>query len=202
MSIPRFVAAALLSFSLASPLVADDLTEEEKTAGFVPMFNGKDFTGWRFTGDVPAEKATNWSVADGVIRLSGGGSPHLATEKEYADFEMRFEWRATRPSYNSGFFVRSGKNLGSNQLNLAKGSEGAFIGGKADGAKAVGDLQKPSGEWNEWRVVAVKDKLTFTCNGKPAWEAKNVKPEKGYIGLQAEGAPLEFRNLRIREIKE
>ena len=186
---------------LGSALAAGELSKVEQDAGFVSMFNGTDFTGWRFTGDVAPADATNWKVADGVIQLSGGGKPHLATEKEYADFEMRFQWRALKEKYNGGFFIRSGKNLGANQLNLAKGSEGAFIGGKVEGAKGVGDLQKPAGEWNEWQVVVQADKVTFSCNGKPAWSATGLKPEKGFIGLQAEGAPLEFRNLRIREIK-
>lgn len=197
-----FLAVVVVGLSsIASPARAEDLSDDEKNAGFVSMFNGRDFSGWRFTGDVPADKATNWKVADGLIQLSGGGSPHLATEKEYADFEMRFEWRAVQANYNSGFFIRSGKELGTNQLNLAKGSEGAFIGGKIDGGKPVGDLQKPAGEWNEWRVVVQGDKVAFSCNGKPAWEGTGLKPEKGFIGLQAEGAPLEFRKLRIREIK-
>jgi hypothetical protein len=191
--------AASLCLSLSS--LADELSDEERGAGFVSMFNGKDFTGWRFTGDKAADAVTNWKVADGVIQLSGGGNPHLATETEYANFEMRFEWRALKPNYNSGFFIRSGRNLGSNQLNLAKGGEGAFIGGKVTGAKAVDNLQKPSGEWNEWRVLVEGDKVTFTCNGQPAWEATGLKPDKGFIGLQAEGAPMEFRRLRIREIK-
>lgn len=194
---------SLLAVSLCGgwPARADELSDEERGAGFVSMFNGKDFTGWHFTGDQPADKVTNWKVADGVIQLSGGSSPHLATDAEYANFEMRFEWRGLKPNYNSGYFIRSGKNLGSNQLNLAKGGEGAFIGGKVTGAKGVGDLQKPSGEWNEWRVLVEADKVTFTCNGKPAWEATGLKPDKGFIGLQAEGAPMEFRRLRIREIK-
>lgn len=163
------------------------------------MFNGKDFTGWRFTGDVT--NPANWKVTDGVIQVTGGGNPHLATEREYSDFEMKFEWRGLAEKYNSGFFIRSGRNLGSNQLNLAKGSEGAFIGGKLEGAKAVGNLQKPPREWNEWRVLVQGDKVSFWCNGQLAWEGTGLKPEKGYIGLQAEGAALEFRNLQIREIK-
>jgi hypothetical protein len=69
------------------------------------------------------------------------------------------------------------------------------------GAKAVPDLQSPAGEWNEWRVLVVGDKVTFWCNGKLAWEATGLAPKEGHIGLQAEGAPLEFRNLRIREIE-
>lgn len=185
---------------VAAKALAADLSEEEKQAGFVSMLSGKDFSGWRFTGD--AESPENWKVADGVIQVTGGGKPHLVTEREYADFEMRFEWRALREKYNSGFFVRSKKNAGANQINLAKGGEGRFINGKVQGAKAVPELQKPPGEWNEWRVLAKGDKLTFWCNGKLAWEATGFKPAQGTIGLQAEGAPLEFRNLRIREIKK
>ncbi len=183
---------------IAAPLLADD------EAGFQPLFNGKDFTGWRFSGgkDEDAREAPNWKVKDGVILVTGGGSPHLATDKEYADFELRLEWRALRDKYNSGLFIRSGRKVGANQINLAKGAEGGFIGGKVKGAKTVPDLQKPAGEWNDWRVRVRGDKVTFWCNGKLAWEATGLKPDKGYIGLQAEGAPVEFRNLRIREIKD
>lgn len=183
---------------IAAPLLADD------EAGFQPLFNGKDFTGWRFSGgkDEDAREAPNWKVKDGVILVTGGGSPHLATDKEYADFELQLEWRALRDKYNSGLFIRSGRKVGANQINLAKGAEGGFIGGKVKGAKTVPDLQKPAGEWNDWRVRVRGDKVTFWCNGKLAWEATGLKQDKGYIGLQAEGAPIEFRNLRIREIKD
>jgi hypothetical protein len=180
---------------------ADELNDDEKQADFISMFNGQDFTGWRFTEAEEPTQPKNWSIAEGVIKLSGGGSPHLATEREYADFEMRFQWRALRDKYNGGFFIRSGKNLGQNQLNLAHGGEGNVIGGKVVGAKAVPDLQNPAGQWNEWRVLVVGDKVTFWCNDKLAWEGTGLSPVKGYIGLQAEGAALEFRNLRIRDVK-
>lgn len=49
------------------------------------------------------------------------------------------------------------------------------------------------------RVVG--DKLTLTCSGKLAWEATGFKPASGWIGLQAEEAAMEFRNLRLRELK-
>jgi hypothetical protein len=198
MSCHRLLTLAVLLFASISSFAAD----KEKEDGFTSLFNGKDFTGWRFSGgkDDDAREAENWKVKDGVILVTGGSAPHLATVKEYADFELRLEWRALRDKYNSGLFIRSGRKVNANQINLAKGSEGAFIGGKATGAKKVPDLQKPAGEWNEWRVLAQGDKLTFWCNGKLAWEATGLKPAKGYIGLQAEGAPIEFRHLRIREL--
>lgn len=116
---------------------ADDLSKEERDAGFVAMFNGKDFTGWRFEGkeSPPKELPDNWKVEEGVIKLSGGGKPHLGSAKSYRDFEMKFEWRAVKENYNSGFFIRSGEKVGANQINLAKAHEGAFIGGKINGAK-------------------------------------------------------------------
>ena len=147
------------------------LSKADKDAGFVSMFNGKDFTGWRFESQEspPKELPDNWSVADGLIKLSGGGKPNLGSAKAYADFEMKFEWRAVKDKYNSGFFIRSGEKVGANQLNLAKGSEGAFINGKLTGAMPVPKLQKPAGEWNEWRVLVVGEKVKFWCNGELAW---------------------------------
>jgi hypothetical protein len=190
----------LSAFVAASATAADGLSDEEKAAGFAALFNGTDLTGWRFTGSEES-LPENWKVEEGVIKVTGGGNPHLATTGKYGDFELRLEWRGMKNKYNSGLFVRSKPDLGSNQLNLARGSEGAFINGKVEGAKPVGDLQKPPGEWNEWRIIAAGDKLTFYCNGQLAWEATGLAPAEGHIGLQAEGAPMEFRNIRLRKLK-
>ncbi len=184
-----------------SPAQAPKLSDEEARAGFVSMFNGQDFSGWQFGGGygLPEKLPPNWKVEDGLIKLAGGGAPHLGSQWDYEDFDVRFEWRALKERYNSGFYIRSGRKVGANQINLARKAAGNLMGG-AKGGKAVPELQKPVGEWNEWRVLAVGDKVTFWCNGKQAWEVTGFKTPKGYIGLQAEGAPMEFRNLRIKEI--
>lgn len=197
----RSIYTVLVASLVTVSAQAEELSDDEQKAGFESMFNGRNFDGWMFTGVKDPATVTNWNVEDRVIKLSGGGRPHLATKAQYADFEMRFEWRAMRDKYNSGFFIRSTDKLGPNQINLASGSEGTFIRGKLAGSKSAGDLQKKPGEWNEWRLLAVGDKATLWCNDQLAWEGTGLKPAKGHIGLQAEGAPLEFRNLRIREIK-
>ncbi len=195
-------APLLVALLTATFLLLPTATRAAEDAGFKPLFNGKDFTGWRFSAQKEGDPwPENWKVKDGMIFLTGGGKPHLVTVAEYADYEVRFEWRALKEKYNSGFYIRCKADAGDNQINLAKGGEGGFVGGKIDGAKTVPELQKPAGEWNAWRVLVQGDKVSFWCNGKLAWEATGLKPAKGHIGLQAEGAPIEFRKLEIREIK-
>ena len=171
-------------------------------AGFEPLFNGRDFTGWRFSLQKSSDPwPENWKIKDGVIYLTGGARPHLVTTRDFGDFEVRFEWRALKDKFNSGFYIRCKPDAGNNQIRVDKTYEGAFLGGKIDGAKAVPAMQKAVGEWNEWRVLVQGTKVTLWCNGKLAWEATGLTPERGHIGLQAEGWPLEFRNLQVRELK-
>jgi len=180
---------------------AQALSDDEAKDGFVSLFNGKDFTGWRFGETVPtaATLPPNWKVEDGVIKLSGGNTPHLASQGEFGDFDVRFQWRAMREKYNSGFFIRSGREVKANQINLSQSAVGKLMSG-AQGGDAVPALQKPVGEWNDWRVLAAGDHVTFWCNGQKAWEVSGFTDRRGYLGLQAEGAPMEFRSIRIKAL--
>jgi hypothetical protein len=203
----RFALLLLALPAFAQPAAAQKLTDEEVKEGFVSLFNGKDWSGWQFGGGygLPDKVPANWSIGDGLIKLSGGGAPHLGTQWDYDDFEFRLEWRALKPKgkakYNSGVYIRSGRKVNANQLNLAEGGEGGPVGLKAKGAKAVPNLQKPAGEWNEWKVRVIGDKITLWCNGELGFEATEFATLKpGYLGLQAEGAAMEFRNLRVKEI--
>ena len=71
-------------------------------AGFVPLFNGKDLTGWKATG-----KMDVWAAEDGVIVVcKGGGGGWLLTEKEYGDFEFRCEYRWGRRAATAASALR------------------------------------------------------------------------------------------------
>jgi len=69
--------------------------EAQEQEGFVPLFDGKTFHGWRY---LPAFEG-HWVVRDGVIHCDGkvpvkrGEERNLWTEKEYADFVLVVEWR-------------------------------------------------------------------------------------------------------------
>jgi hypothetical protein len=61
--------------------------------GFVPLFNGRDFTGWK----VPDGDNGHWKVINGVIdydaRSEASGDKNLWTQKAYRDFVLKIDWR-------------------------------------------------------------------------------------------------------------
>jgi hypothetical protein len=166
------------------------VSEEEKKLGFELLFDGKSFDGWK-TSD---KTATSWKIEDRMLVLLGG-SANLYTKEEFDDFVLRFEWRAKKKGYNSGLFLR-----GENQINLAQKDVGRFM--KSSKSKPVPELHKEPGEWNEWEVSCIGPKVTLKVNGKLAWEIDDFKPPRGPIGLQAEGQPIDFRNLRIKTVRK
>ena len=85
---------------LLAAVFASSLRAEDKAAkppeGFTDLFNGKDLTGWKPTG-----KADVWTAEGGHIVCKGGGGGWLLTEKEFADFEFRCEYKWAKEGGNS-----------------------------------------------------------------------------------------------------
>lgn len=63
------------------------------------------------------------------------------------------------------------------------------------------EVERPHGEWNLLEVIAEGDRVTFKANGKVVNEGTAVKPSRGRILFQSEGAELFFRNLDLRLLK-
>jgi hypothetical protein len=83
--------AALMSCASGAPAAQDP--------GFVPLFNGKDFAGWK----LPEGDNGHWKVVNGVIDYDAmseaKGEKHLFTEKEYGDFVFKVDWRLKEAPY-------------------------------------------------------------------------------------------------------
>jgi hypothetical protein len=84
----------ILTASLLLPLSVLHAAEEPNTADdFVSLFNGKDFTGWRFSDKsaMPKQSPTAWKIENGVIIGSGDKRAILASQWEYEAFELEFD---------------------------------------------------------------------------------------------------------------
>ena len=61
-------------------------------------------------------------------------------------------------------------------------------------------LTRAAGEWNHYYIRAINGEVRLWVNGEEVNGGHDCQPAEGYLALEAEGAPVEFRNLRIREL--
>jgi hypothetical protein len=218
----HWTAALLFALILAGPLTAD----ESKDDGFVPMFNGKDLTGWVNVNCAPG----TFFVKDGEIITTGKPTGYLRTEKQYENFIADFEWMHVNKKEvgNSGFFVWADPlpaigtpyTRGIEVQVLVNLEKAGYYTSQGDlfsihGATCKPDRPHPQGwmrclpsenrckgggEWNHYIVTANNGTIKLNVNGKVVSGLSECKPRKGYLALESEGAECHFRNLRIKEL--
>jgi len=158
--------------------------------GFVPLFNGKDLTGWKGLAVDPKQRAgmseeelaaaqeeadervrTHWHVSDGVLEEDGKGG-NLCTTKDYADFEMLVDWKI-RPQGDSGIYLR-----GTPQVQIwdttyeplwkygADKGSGALWNNEHHVRFPLVNADNAIGEWNTFYIKMVGDKVTVKLNGQ------------------------------------
>ena len=181
------------------------------------LFNGSDLSGWEWvvnpeSADMDSEVC---SVVDGNIRIAGNPYGYLRTSEKYGDVKLHAEWRWVGEGTNSGLFIRVQDGEGfwpeaiECQLKAGKAGDLVMLGGsriqevESVGmfpVKArIGDYEKPVGEWNVAEVVCEGNRLTIYINGELQNECTCFTTE-GYIALQSEGGPIEFRNIYIEKL--
>jgi HEAT repeat protein len=198
------------------------LTEAEADEGFVPLFNGRDLDGW--TGDTKG-----YAAEDGKIVIHPElGSGNLYTEKEYADFTLRFEFKLT-PAANNGLGVRAPLEgdaaYAGMEIQILEDGSPVYWGlrpyqyhGSIYGVvPARRGFLRPPGEWNAEEVTVRGRQVTVAVNGMTVVDANldqasaggtidhnehpGLERAAGHIGFLGHGAIVEFRNIRLKEIR-
>jgi len=62
------------------------------------------------------------------------------------------------------------------------------------------NLSKGSPEWNHYYVRAINGEVRLWVNGEEVSGGSGANPSTGYLALESEGSPIEFKNVRIREL--
>jgi hypothetical protein len=180
--------------------------------GFVSLFNGNNLDGWVIEeGDV-----NSFVVRSGMIYASGDVNypTWLRSEKQFENFDLRFEFRRVGWC-NSGVFFHAplhGRNSKVGFEFQIDQKVGEPLSIKTCGAifgvvPPLANPLKPSGEWNSGRIVMdwpslqcwMNDELVQDLNVEENEELK-YRLRYGYVGLQALGYNVWFRNIRIREL--
>jgi hypothetical protein len=61
-------------------------------------------------------------------------------------------------------------------------------------------LSRGAGEWNHYYVRAINGEVRLWVNGEEVSGGSGAEPRSGYLCLESEGSPIEFKNIRIREL--
>ncbi len=199
--------AALAALWRTHPRHAQDDADD---AGFEPLFNGQDLTGWVHVG---ATKGA-WSVVDGVLVCNGQGRGWIRPAGVYEDFTLRLEYKIERGS-NGGVFLRTSEQgrpaFAGMEIQIIDHPDHT-TGVKAtaaiyDSVAPSRNMSRPVGEWNSLeitcrgrRVAAAHNGVIVVIANLDAYPELRQRLPRGYIGLQNHGTPVAFRNLCIKAL--
>jgi hypothetical protein len=190
--------------------------------GFKDLFNGKSLDGWTLVGG----KGKGYLVENGVLVCPEDGGGNLLTEKDFADFVLRFEFKLT-PGGNNGVGIRAplAGDIAYSGMEIQildhdhpkyKGLQPWQRHGSVyNVVPAKAEALKPAGEWNQEEIVADGKKIKVTLNGVEITDADlgtvtdpavikkhpGILRTTGRIGFLGHGTRVEFRNIRVRELK-
>jgi hypothetical protein len=169
---------------------------------FVPIFNGKDLTGWE---PLPGGTA-KWSVEDGAIVGRDGRGMLFSKRGDYADFHVRAEVKVIVGG-NSGLFFRmpfSNVTKSGYEAQIEAGNDSYPTGSIYGIVAAPKELASP-GEWFTLEVIARGAHLRVLVNGKQAVNHNESEPRalRGYFALQQQvpNREIRFRKIEVRELK-
>jgi hypothetical protein len=210
---------SLLIFGFGSA-VAQKVVKEK---GFVSLFNGENLDGW--VGNKSSYRAENGMI---IIDPKGKGGGNLYTEKEYGDFNLRFEFQLT-PGANNGLGIHTplegdaayvGKELQILDNTASKYDDlevYQFHGSVYGVIPAKKGFLKPVGKWNQQEVIVKHPKIKIVLNGEVILEGDYLEASKngtldhkdhpglqrsqGHIGFLGHGDVVHFKNIRIKEFK-
>jgi hypothetical protein len=207
------IAAAAVAAGLAAILTAG-------MADSVNLLPNEGLDGWTRI-PIPAVSGLNpklqWRVdtAEQALICSGdGGHEWLRSNREFGDFELSVDWRFTprqggEVKYNSGIGVRLSR-YGEIWHQAQTGPTGGFLFGSTftEGLFRNFNLLKemkenrvkPAGEWNHYDIRAVGDRITLAVNGAVVSEVAGAGLRRGYIGFEAEGYEIAFKNIRLKTL--
>jgi hypothetical protein len=211
------LAAALLVWATAATAA------DSGSSGFVPLYDGKDLTGWEVqNGNIGA-----WQANGPILSCIKRGGGWLRTTKMYSDFVLRVDYRIPKEG-NSGVGLRfppkgDPAHVGMEIQILDDPAEvykkmklvpAQHTGGIYYQAPAKQGAAKPADEWNSYEITCLGPHVKVVLNGQVVndvmvdqftkgaggHKALADRPKIGYVGLQSHETHVDFRNIELKDL--
>jgi len=148
----------------------------------IALFNGKDFTGWRFSD--PSK--SHWKVEDGNLVNHGHGSDIISTAK-FEDFKLHLEFNCG-PQSNSGVYLR-GRYEVQIETDSAQEPPSHHTGGVYGFLGPTPELPRKPGEWRTFDITLVGRVVTVVEDGQTVIDGKEIPGITGGALDSHEGLP-------------
>ncbi len=136
-----------------------------------------------------------WSPIESLDSLKGPGLPH-GIEVQVLDVGYAENYEKKNKK-KSDWFTCHGDvfPVGSSRMT-------PFKPVSANGSRSFPskNLSRPAGEWNHYYVRAINGEVRLWVNGEEVSGGNGCTPATGYLCLESEGAPIDFKGLKIREL--
>lgn len=182
-----------------------------KFGASIPLFNGKDLTGWRL---LEPGAANGWSVEDGVLvnrpdKSTGKHYGNIRTDREFEDFRITLDAKVP-PKGNSGIYLRGIYEVQvADSFNRPPDSHG--IGGLYSRITPTSNPAKAPNEWQTFDITLVDRHLTVILNGVKIIDNQPVMGctggalwsdefRPGPIYLQGDHEAVDYRNMLLYPI--
>jgi hypothetical protein len=137
-----------------------------------------------------------WASADGLKDLPPGKLPGAGIEVQVLDHGYAEKWEREHKK-KSDWFTTHGDvfPVGASKMKpfppVAPNSQRSF---------PRKELSKGLNQWNHYYVRCINGEVRLWVNGEEVSGGANCEPSFGFLCLESEGAPVDFKNLRLREL--
>jgi hypothetical protein len=176
----------------------NQLTQAEKEAGWVSLFDGQTANGWR--GYNKTEFPKGWEIVDGTLHCKGSGNGEaggpdggdIIYDKKFKNFDLKVEWKISKGG-NSGIFYLAQEIPGKevwrtapemqildnvNHIDATLGKDGNRQAGSLyDLLPAKPQNSKPFDEWNSAEIICYQGTVVHKQNGETVLEYHLWTPE-------------------------
>jgi len=216
-----FILGLCPAWSLA---VDNQLSPEEKAAGWRLLFNGTDFDGWKCNNAKPIAAP----IEEGSLVPYKAGGYLIVYKEPFGDLKLQCDVKTSSEDCNSGIFVRVGdlrKPVFTGlEIQVEKGGTGYHsFGAIYDLVPPTQNVVKATGEWNHVEIICRGPLVEVAINGqnvakmncddfdKPGLRPDGSKhkfgmaiknmPRRGYLGFQDHGHKVWYKNVKLLELK-
>lgn len=152
---------------------------------------------WRHLRSAGNSGVFAWVPEEALTDLKPDSLPKYGIEVQALDHGFLEQFEKKNPTRKADWFTTNGDifAVGNSKLN-------PFPPLSPNGSRSFPrkNLSKGVGQWNHYYVRAINGEIRLWVNGEEVSGGNNADPRTGYLCMESEGSPIEFKGIRIREL--